>query len=180
MRGPTGTVLLRCALVAALLTVPGCSGDPEKPGTLPTRSQSPTPTSTSASAETPEEQVEAAVRAYYAELTRAAQTNDVSVLKGLMAKGCPCYRAVRVISQNKRQGETTPEAAFRITSLRVHDLEGDTALAEVETRGPAYAVLNEKGEVVDRVPSQQTHLDLSLVRDASGEWIIGNWFNLEA
>ena len=180
MRGPTGTVLLRYALTAALLVVAGCSDEPDEPGTLPSSRQSPSATSTSASPATPEEEVEAAVRAYYAELTRAAQTNDVSALKELMTKGCPCYRAVRVISENERQGETTPDAHFRLTSLRVHDLEGDTALAEVRTQDPAYEVIDEGGEVVDRVSSQETHLDLSLVRVEDGRWIIGNWFNLDA
>src|SRR5215203_2157406 len=97
MRGPTGTVLLRCALVAGLLLVPGCTDDPEEPGTLPTRSQSPTPTTTSASPDTPEEEVEAAVRAYYAELTRAAQTNETEQLRAMVTRRCPCYRPIRVI-----------------------------------------------------------------------------------
>lgn len=177
MRAPTGT-LLRLALVvsAALVVVSGCSDEPDKPGTLP----SPKATSSSASPtpDTPEEQVEAAVRAYYAELTRAAQTNDTTKLRTMTTKGCPCYRAVKVIDRNTREGESTPDASFELTMVRIHDLEGGTALAEVKTRESAYEVVNSSNDVVDRVEAQSTHLDLSLVRSSDGRWIIGNWFNL--
>ena len=74
MRGPTGTVLFRVALVVIALTGAGCSDDPPEAGGLPSNSPSPSSTSSSPTPATPEEQVEAAVRAYYAELTRAART----------------------------------------------------------------------------------------------------------
>lgn len=178
MRGPTGTVLFGVALVAISLTGAGCSDDPPQAGRLPSGSPSPTSTSASPTPATPEEQVEAAVRAYYAELTRAAQTNDTSKLKTMLTTGCPCYRAVKVIERNGRQGERTPDATFRLTSVRVHDVEGSTALAEVRTSDSAYQVLDEQGTVVDRVSAQKTHLDLSLVRSNGDAWVIGNWFNL--
>jgi hypothetical protein len=179
MRGPTGTVLLRCALVAGLLVVPGCSDDPEQPGTLPTRSPSPTPTSTSASPDTPEEQVEAAVRAYYSELTRAAQTNDTQELRQMVTRACPCYRPIRVIESGAKRGEITPDAEWTVTRLRIHDLEPGTALAEVEYEVSAYDVLDESGDVLGHVAAQRSHFDLSLVKSGS-EWVISNLVNLEA
>jgi hypothetical protein len=178
MRGPTGTVLFRLALVVLALTGTACSDDPPKAGGLPSDTPSPTSSSASPTPATPEEQVEAAVRAYYAELTRAAQTNDTSKLKPMMAPGCPCYRAVRVIDRNAREGERTPDASFELKELRIHDVEGSTALAEVRTVESAYRVLGTDGGVVDRVAAQKTHLDLSLVRAEGDTWIIGNWFNL--
>ncbi|MGZ4609691.1 MAG: hypothetical protein ACXV2H_05495, partial [Actinomycetes bacterium] len=69
-----------------------------------------------------EAQVEAAVRAYYAELTRAAQTNDTTELKRLLNRTCPCYRAVRVIEAGATRGETTPDAAWHLDRVRVHDV----------------------------------------------------------
>ena len=66
-----------------------------------------------------------------------------------------------------------------MTFLRVHDLEGDTALAEVRTKEAAYDVVDASGATVKRIPEQQTHLDLSLVRTEGDTWVIGNWFNLE-
>ena len=107
-RGRCCGAVVIAALGLALLA--GCS-DKDEPGTLP---KTPKPSSTSASPTpaTPEEEVEAAVRAYYAELTRAAQTNDATVLEDADDYGCPCYRAVKVIKRNEREGETTPMLSF--------------------------------------------------------------------
>jgi hypothetical protein len=177
MRAPTGT-LLRLALVvsAALVVVSGCSDEPDKPGTLP----SPKATSSSASPtpDTPEEQVEAAVRAYYAELTRAAQTNDTTRLKTMVTRGCPCYRPIRVIEKGAARGEITPNAEWTVHSIRVHDIEGDTALADVHYEVSAYDVVDETGEVLGRVEAQNSRYDLSLIQGPNG-WVIGNLFNLE-
>ncbi len=70
MRAPTGT-LLRAGLTAivSLALVAGCTDDAE-PGTLKTATATPTSTTAAPTPTTPEAQIEAAVRAYYAELTR--------------------------------------------------------------------------------------------------------------
>jgi hypothetical protein len=179
MGAPTGTLLrfLLPGLVLALVLVSGCSDDPVEGAKVPPRA---TPTSTSASPtpDTPEEQVEAAVRAYYAELTRAAQTNDTSVLKTMTTKGCPCYRAVRVIDRNKKKGRTTPNAEFGIQRIRVHDVDGATALAQVRTQEAAYQVFNARNRAIGQVPARSHFLDLSLIRTSAGEWVVGNEFNL--
>ncbi|MEP6760268.1 MAG: DUF6318 family protein [Sporichthyaceae bacterium] len=164
------------ALVAAVL-VAGCS-DPDQPGTVPrttppstTMSQSPSPTSTEA-------QVEAAVRAYYAELNRALQTNNVSKLKQLVDKNCPCYNAVKVIERNATENERTPNASFKLQSVRVHDIAGKTAAAEVEYTVTAYDVLDANDHVVTHIKKQRSHFDLSLILGDSG-WILANLFDLE-
>jgi hypothetical protein len=180
MRGPTGTVLLRCALVAGLLVVPGCSDDPATPGTLPTGSPSPTPTSTSASPDTPEEQVEAAVRAYYAELTRAARTNDTSRLRDMTTSGCPCRRPVRIIDGFAARGWTAPDAEFAVTLVRVRDADTRQAVVEVKTADAAYTVLDRSGKAIDRIATRSTHVDLSLVRTPTDAWVIANEVDLKA
>jgi hypothetical protein len=181
MRAPTGRLLRlwlpRFGLVCVLL-VSGCS-DPDQPATLPDDTPTATGTSASPTPTTPEEEVEAAVRAYYAELTRAAQTNDTSVLRTLSTKGCPCYRAVRVIDRNAREGERTPEASFELTFVSVRNVEGGTASVEVKTEDAPYDVLNGSNEVVDHIEAQTTHLDLSLIETTDNKWILGNSFNLE-
>ncbi len=72
MRAPAGT-LLRAGLALVFgLALVSCTDDP-KAGSVGT----PSPTASSSSSptpSTPEAQIEAAVRAYYAELTKAAQT----------------------------------------------------------------------------------------------------------
>jgi len=181
MRGRTAFWVPRwvgVALVAGLLLV-GCS-DPDEPATFPRTSDSPTPTSSSPSPTptTPEAQVEVAVRTYYAELNRALQSNDVSDLKPLVDKGCPCYNAVKIIERNSVEKERTPDAAFSLKSVRVHDIFGTTAAAEVKYEVSAYDVIAEDGEIVTRIKAQRSHYDLSLVRTEAG-WILANLFNLE-
>ena len=180
MRGPTGTVLLRCALLVGLLVVPACDDDPEQPGTLPTRSQSLTPASTSASPDTPEEQVEAAVRAYYAELTRAAQTKDTSRLREMTTNGCPCRRPARIIDGFAKRGWSAPDAEFAVTLINVRDADSRQAVVEVKTADAPYSVVDRSGEVVDRIQSRTTHVDLSLISTTTGSWVIANEVDLEA
>jgi hypothetical protein len=174
IRRPAVPVLVLAALVSAPGIV-GCTGSDPQPATIstpPTTPAASTPTATS-----PAQQVEAAVRAYYAELTHAAQTNETSVLKTLTTQGCPCYRSVGVITKNVAQGETTPDARFRVTFIKVHDLQATDAAAEVRTHGSAYDVMR-GSKVVDHVDATKSHLDLSLVKSSDGKWIIGNEFNL--
>jgi hypothetical protein len=164
------------ALVAGVL-VAGCS-DPDQPGTVPRTSPtaiintpSPTPTSTEA-------QVEAAVRAYYAELTKASSTNDTTTLKKLVARSCPCYQTIAVIDEGAAKGEHAPDAAWRLKHLRVHDIAGKTAAAEVKYHVTAYDVLDASGRVLTHIKADDSHFDLSLVDSAEG-WIISNVFDLE-
>ncbi|HEU4911516.1 MAG TPA: hypothetical protein VFV76_06430, partial [Actinomycetes bacterium] len=110
MRTPTGSLQRAALLVCAVLVLTACSDDPQQPGSLPSDIPSAASSSAVPTPDTPEEQVEAAVRAYYAELTRAAQTNDTSRLRTMTTKGCPCYRAVKVIENNEAKGRTTPAA----------------------------------------------------------------------
>jgi hypothetical protein len=165
------------ALVAAVVLV-GCS-DPDQPSTLPRTTPTPTTSSPSPTPTSTEEQVEAAVRAYYAELNRALQTNDVAKLKTLVDKNCPCYNAVQVIERNAMERERTPDAAFSLRSVRVHDVAGKTAAAEVKYSVSAYDVLDANDRVVTHIKKQSSHFDLSLVHTDSG-WVLANLFDLEA
>jgi predicted lipid-binding transport protein (Tim44 family) len=178
MRTPTGK-FLRAGLMAVLglALVAGCTDDP-KPGTVGTPTPTPVSSSASPTPSTPEAQIEAAVRAYYAELTKAAQTNDTSRLKKLTSRACPCYRPVTVIEAGAKRGETTPEASWSIESVRVHDLEGRSAVAEVKYGVTAYDVIDKDGDVVGSVPARQNHYDLSMVQNRDGHWIIANVFDL--
>jgi hypothetical protein len=176
MRAPTGT-LLRAGLTVILgLAVVSCTDEP-KAGSIDTPSA--TASSSSPAPSTPEAQIEAAVRAYYAELTRAAQTNDTSKLERMVSRGCPCFGAVRGINKAKAAGRTTPDAAWAIDSVRVHDIDGETGLADVEYSVAEYEVLNAKGKVIANYPETKSHVDLSLVL-SDETWIIGNLFDLES
>jgi len=178
---PAAGRLRRCVLAALVLGLVVACSDPDQPSTLPSDTPKPTSSSSSASPspETVEQEVEAAVRAYYAELTRAAQTNDTTLLKTMSTKGCPCYRPVRVIERGMARGEITPNAEWTITSLKVHDIEDGLALAEVRYNVSAYDVVDESGELVAQVKAQSSHYDLSMVR-TDRRWIVGNVFDLES
>ena len=186
MLGSTGALFRSCVLACCLLPImTSCSKDPTPPGTLPSDTALPT-TSSSTSPATPsspkptsaEEEVEAAVRAYYAELTRAAQTQDTSSLRRHIARDCPCVRVVTAIERLQKRGRTTPEAAWRVTRVKVKERSDETALAKVNYIVDSYTVMNAKGDVVDRYSKQEGHVDLYLVRGPK-EWIVGNLFDLE-
>jgi hypothetical protein len=163
------------ALVAAAVLA-GCS-DPDQPGTVPRTTPTPSTSSASPSPTSTEDQVEAAVRAYYAELTKAAQTLETTDLKALVDKNCPCYGSAQSIDETARRGQTTPEAEWKVRRVQVHDLIGKTAAAEVTYDVSAYEVLNSAGESVRRFPARKGHVDLSLVLN-SESWILTNVFNL--
>jgi hypothetical protein len=185
MRGPTGWLRRSgsaryAGFVLALVVVAaGCTSEPDQPATLPDD----TPTATSATASpspmTPEQEVEAAVRAYYDELTRAAQTQETSVFKRMVTRGCPCFGAARAIDETRRNGHTTPDVTWTVDSIKVLEAHDGTALAEVRYTVSPYTVLDSQGEVVDRYSRQRGHVDLSFVRGPSG-WVVGNLFDLES
>ena len=178
VRTPTGT-LLRAGLgvVLGLALVAGCSDEP-KAGTIKPPRSTPTTSTASPTPATPEAEVEAAVRAYYAELTRAAKTGDSTTLKTMTTTACPCYRPVRVIHRNQVAGYRTPDVNFQVASVRVHDIETHVAGAEVRTSEAPYDVVDADRKVIGHVKARHNYLDLSLVQRATGEWVIANEFDL--
>jgi hypothetical protein len=179
MHGTVGTRWLRSLGVAVLLlAATACSGDPPPAGEVETPTPSVQSTTPSPTATPVEQQVEAAVRAYYAELTRAAQTNDTSTLKTMVMKSCPCHNAVRIIEHNTQIGRTTPDATFSLHSVKVHDITGRAASAEVRYDVSGYNVFGADGTVKAHVAAQSSHLDLSLL-DVGEAWLVANTFDLE-
>jgi len=169
---------LAAALCAALVAVAGCAGDPERPGTVPSKAApSPTSSSPSTSPQTIEEEVEAAVRAYFEELNRASETNDTTRLKTLSSRNCPCYRTVRVINQIADDGERLQGLRWELRSLRVHDVLGRTAQVEVKFDTTRHRVVTASGKTVQRVPASSNRQDWSVIEGEDG-WIITNIIDL--
>lgn len=178
MRSPTGT--LRRGGAAAVLVLAawpllaGCSGGSDPRAGHLTETPSPTVSSPSSPSPTsPEQQVEAAVRAYYAELTMAARSSDASELERMTSKQCPCRRPITVIKDNARKGYTAPDASFSIATLQVHDVEARLAGALITTDEAPYDVIDGSGKVVGHVPSRQHSLDLTLVLNQD-RWVVAN------
>jgi len=170
---------LAAALCAGLVAVAGCGGDPEPPGTVPSKAApSPTSSSPSPTPQTIEEEVEAFVRDYLAELERAAQTNDTARLKSMLTRSCPCFRAVRVINKYKQRGESAPDARISVRSVRVHDVLGRSAQVETRYNISRYNVLDRQGRVITAIPRRPYHVDLSVIASPDG-WLISNVVNLQ-
>jgi len=178
MRTPTGT-FLRVGLtgVVSLALVAGCSDDP-KPGTLNTPSATPTSTTASPTPTTPEAQIEATMRAYFEATNDAIKSGDVTELKSFSSSGCPCRRVVKSITKTARTGGRFEGLRYDVQSIKVHDVEGNTGLAEVLAKLPPYKVFDGDGAVTEDSPGGKLHTDFSLVRSGD-RWIIGNALNLE-
>lgn len=167
-------------LLPVFAALSGCS-EPVPAAKVPRSSVAPTTATSSPSPTklTAEQEVEAAVRNYYAELTRASQTNDTSKLKTLMDKNCPCYRAVRVIEKGAQRGEKTSGFDLRLERVRVHDVVASSAAAKVTYNVSSHAVIDSAGNPVERFPAETGHVDLSLV-NVSNKWIVTNELNLDS
>jgi hypothetical protein len=178
----TGTRAVRSlAIVTLLLGAAACSGNPPPPGavttstpTVQTSTPTPTPTVTPV-----DQQIAAAVRAYYAELIHATQTNDTTGLTLLVSRACPCYNSVRIIQDNRRRGRSGPAAAITVDQVKPHDVIGITAGAVVAFRAAAYNLVDKRGTVLSRIGARSYKVDLSFV-STNGAWILHNVFNLAA
>ncbi len=178
MRTPTGT-LLRAGLTAAvsLALVAGCSDDP-KPATLKTPTATPTSTTASPTPSTPEAQIEATMRAYFEATNNAIKTGDVTELKSFSSMGCPCRKVVKSIIKTVEAGGRFEGLRYDVQRISVHDVDGNTGLAEVVAHLPPYKVFDGDGAVTEDSPGGKLHTDFSLVRSGD-RWIIGNALNLE-
>lgn len=136
------------ALVALLAA--GCSA--EHAGSLPpvASPSSATPSAT-ATASTPAAQVEAAARAYFAELTRAGHTGDTRALRALVTPQCGCRDAIGYIEEEHRAGHhfTTD---YRVDAVRVHDVSEAGGSATVTVTYAASQVVDAQGRTVRRLP----------------------------
>lgn len=173
----TGSLGLRSLMIASVVLIGGCSDPPEKAGRVPAGTPSsnsaPSPTATPVEA-----QVEAAVRAYYAELARAVRTGETGGLKERVRRSCPCYGSVRSIDRLASKNQSAPKAHIEVSSINVHDVIARSAGAEVSYDVPSYDLVERNGTVVSHIPARRDHVDLSLVSDG-GAWMITNVFNLE-
>ncbi len=178
----TGTALRAgTAVLAGLLAIAGlsaCSGSDPKPGTLsPSPRSSSSTASPSPTATTPEQQIEATMRQYFVVTNEAVKTGDVDRLREFSTSGCPCRRAANSIEKTVGSGGHFEGLRYDVTSIRVHDLSGDTAIAEVTATLPPYKVIDGDGKVTENSPGGELHTDYSLVRSGD-RWIIGNAVDL--
>jgi hypothetical protein len=164
------------ALVAGVL-VAGCS-DPDQPGTVPrttptplTSTPSPTPTSVEA-------QLEATIRAYFAASNEMFATGEVSKVREFSGASCPCRRISNNVEKVVSEGGRYEGAAYKVTSVNVHDVAGATAAVEVKADVKPYRVIARSGKVIEDSPGGHLHTDYSFVQQGT-TWLIVNAVNLK-
>lgn len=170
---------LRFALYAGavLLLVTGCSEEPVKPGTVPTTTSSPSSPSESPSALTPEQEVASTMRAYFDTANAMFKTGDVAALRAFSTSGCPCRKITRSVERVVADGGRYEGTRYDVQSIRVHDIVGETALAEVIAKVAPYKVYAGNGDLIEDSPGGELHTDFSLLKRGD-KWIIGNAVNL--
>jgi hypothetical protein len=174
----TGSVLLRSLVIAVLaLGAAGCSDDPEKPGTIPAPSPTESSTASTPTATPVEAQVEAIMRAYFAAANRMFQTGSVAELRSFSDASCPCRKITRDVEKVATGGGKYRGTRYELAKIRVHDINNQSALAEVEAHVPAYTVIDGSGKVIENSGGGTLHTDFSLVRRGD-RWIVANAVNL--
>ncbi len=181
----TGTAQRAGAAVLAgllgLAVLAGCTGSEPKAGTVtPTPTLSSSGESPSPTATTPEQQIEAAVRAYYAALLLGVQTSQTSDLRLLVTKACPCFAAVQTLEDNRAKGRSGPDAQLDIQELSVHNVKAGLAGASVTYQVSGYDLVNKSGEVVSKIKPRHDAVDLTMVRRPAGTWVVSNVTDLGA
>ena len=181
MGAPTGTLQRLCLVLSVSLgllgLVGGCS-DPDQPSTLP--SDTPTPTSLSASPtpSTPEQEVAATMQAYFEAANVMFMTGNVEPIRAFSTSGCSCRAITNSVARVAQRGGRYEGARYVVESIRVHDLDTGSAVAEVKAQVPPYKVIDSEGKITEDSDGGILHTDFSLVR-REDRWVIGNAFNLE-
>ena len=155
--------------------VAACGSGAGKPTRLPDRS--PTPSVTASL--TPEQQVEAAVRAYYAEVNRALSSGQTTQLAMLSHPQCSCRRLVTYISE-KWEGGALRGARYELKLVKAHPPLGGVLSALVSYSVSAYDVLDRSGRVIEQVEGVEfSQKDVSLQRNAAGNLVFTRVVNLQ-
>jgi hypothetical protein len=157
-RRPLAAGLLALALLSA------CGDDGAKPQVLPSASTSSSASiSASPTPSTPAAAAEAAARRYYAELTKAYATGDVTVLRSLHAISCPCKQLTDGIESAWAKGNVEG-GVYTVTGVRVVDANKSAASAQVDYDVSAIVQRDRSGKVVQRVAAakdRRTFIDFA-------------------
>jgi hypothetical protein len=148
----------------------------------PTRSEPTDETSGGAVTDSGSGQAEPAVRAavekYYADLnTSLADTDSTEFRKNFLPHCKPCEQSADVIDNVESDGKQFAGANYRIEAIRVQDVAGITAAAEVTYRVSAHRIVTSDGETVKKFNASDNRVHLSLQKTQNG-WVVVNAFGL--
>jgi len=119
---------------------------------------------------TPEAQAEAFVRTYYDTVNVAVSTGDTSKLMTLSRPGCSCRNLVTTINDIYSKGHSEG-AAFLLHSVKVTELIGGTAAAEVDLDVTKYTVVVAASGTSETVEPLHSH-DLMSIVQQDDHWVV--------
>jgi hypothetical protein len=168
-------------LLVAGAVVAGCSGDTDKPQTLPTL-KAPTPGTSPTSLTTPSietikantpEGAAAFVRTYYAQVNLAASNGQTAPVKQMTAPECPCRALTKYIDDAYKAGSLRG-FVYSIRGVKTENFKGSRALVTVLYAVSRIEELNKEGKVTVVVPPVNNgQKAVTVVRVANG-WLIDN------
>lgn len=175
--------VVRVGVVAAgvvmFAAVSGCSGDVEKPSTLPPLTSLPSsspdrqPAPAGVNAPTPQGATEF-VRYFYAQVELAYQRKDPALVEVLSADGClACQRFVASITRLRDEDQRTEGLLYDITSAAAPATDGTSARVDVIYNGPEVVRYGAGNQVVNREPpAVNVEEQVNLAQAPSGGWLV--------
>lgn len=153
----------------ALLALAACGS--EHAGSLPPLSSAPVTASAPSPSATPADDVEAAVRAYFATLAAAGRTGNTTALKRLVDSGCSCRDQVAYIDREAAAGHRIT-TTYSVESVRAHDVTAAGGSATVTFSSPASAVVDAHGHTI-RSLAALSHVGMEITFRRRGDaWTV--------
>lgn len=113
-------------------------------------------------------------RFFYAQITRAYETNDPSLIQRLSASGCKaCQRYVASVRQARDQHERVTGVEYKIRFAEAPALQGSAARVDVIYDAPATRRYADSGQLLETEPAVTGYkTELMLVRTGSSWQVV--------
>lgn len=153
----------------------GCTGDGDKPQTLPTiKSPSPasSPSPTPRASVLSRQSAISSARGYYAEIGRAAATGDTRALSALHVDACPCRAVDAFIQSSYKDGGRVEGFLYQIARTTVDSFSNKLAAINVTYSVPEVKVIDQSGRVKEAAPAIQQGQSVVTVVLVSDHWLV--------
>lgn len=154
--------------VVALALVAGCAGSSEPRTVQPVPSAS--PSLSPPPPLTPEEQVLAAVRAYYTEVDRASATGSVTALEALSIPSCDCRKLARGIRETYASGTRIVGARHVLIGPQLASFSPPGAAVTARLNVSAHELVQKDGSRKPK-PADEFPITVRLAQKG-GRWLI--------
>ena len=119
---------------------------------------------------TPEQQVLAAVRAYYAAANTAAATGDVRPLEAASLPQCDCRKLARSIASTYAAKQRLVNAVDTLTNVKVINVAPPAASVSATINVAAYSVVSANG-ATKSYPADSFSVGIALIQQ-KGQWLV--------